>query len=215
MMRACVLVLALVGAAVGQLVQTGTLEAVVQQLSASVDELQAQVQELQSKVDSQGGNMGGSGGSTPTVAFMAQYSAENAVGVDQGAYVFDNAILNIGNGYDTNTGKFTAPVSGVYIIAVQLFTDGGDKEHPFADIKLNGDTLARLAFEENNGQEDSDSTTVTVQLQAGDEVWIQSEEGQAYHYWGGFHTFFTGTLVAANNAPDNLVEATTQYPVTF
>jgi len=209
---------ALVAVAAGQLVQTGNLETVVQQLGASVDELNAQVQELQSRVDKQGAQ-GGSGGSKPTVAFMAQYSVDNAIGVAQGPYVFDNAILNIGNGYNPATGEFTAPVSGVYIIAVQLFTDGGDPdgdtdpEHPFADIKVNGNTLARLAFEEGDGEEDSDSTTVTTQLRAGDKVWIQSDEGEEYHYWGGFHTFFTGTLVATDPQPD--VFQTTQAPVTF
>jgi len=186
--------------------QTDPLEAVVQQLSATVDELQSQVQSLQNKVDQ---SMQTSGGSRPTVAFMAQYSADNAIGVAAGPYVFDNAILNIGNSYDENTGIFTAPVSGVYLIAVQLFTDGGQSEHPFVDIKVNGNTAARLAFDEGNGQEDSDSTTITTQLQAGDKVWIASEENAAYHYWGGYHTFFTGTLIATTPA------STTQMPVTF
>ena len=67
---------------------------------------------------------------------MAQYSDATALGVAQGAYVFDNALLNNGNAYDTSTGIFTAPVSGVYQFSVQLFTNGGEQEHPFVDIKV-------------------------------------------------------------------------------
>ena len=62
---------------------------------------------------------------------------------------------------------------------------------------MNGNTLARQAFEEGQGQEDSDSTTVNIQLQAGDKVWVASEEGEEYHLWGGFHSFFTGVLITA------------------
>ena len=71
---------------------------------------------------------------------MAQYAADTALGVSQGPYVFDNVLLNNGDAYDPSTGTFTAPVSGVYLFAVQLFTNGGDKEHPFVDIKVSTPT---------------------------------------------------------------------------
>nr|KAG5709036.1 hypothetical protein BaRGS_004675 [Batillaria attramentaria] len=135
---------------------------------------------------------------------MAQFSNDNAVGPDSGPYVFDQVVYNDGNAYDASTGVFTAPYAGTYIFCAQLFTDGSVTEHPFVDIEVNGTTIARMAFEIGGGDtpdaaEDSDSTTVTVKLQAGDRVWVASEEGNSYHYWGQFHTFFSGALLRSDN----------------
>jgi len=160
--------------------------------------LQGRVQILENQLAAAGGNTGGSCCAKP-VAFLAQYNDFTAVGIANGPYVFDTAVLNTGNAYDTTTGIFTAPVSGHYILILQLFSNqAGDMEHPIVDIKVNGDVLARLGFEETPNEEDSDSTTVVAHLTAGDQVFVQSDEGDEYHFWGKFHSFFSGMLVSAD-----------------
>jgi len=175
-------------------IEPNPLESVVAQLSQTVEQLQATITGLQTQLEVQGRH----------VAFMAQFSDSNALGTDEGPYVFDSVIYNDGNAYDESTGIFTAPYSGTYIFSAQMFTDGSETEHPFVDIEVNNSTIARLAFENGGGetddaQEDSDSTTVTIKLQQGDRVWVQSEEGRIYHYWGQFHTFFSGALLRSDN----------------
>ena len=74
--------------------------------------------------------------SQPNVAFFAQFENDHATGSASEIYVFDSVILNNGNAYNAITGIFTVPVDGVYLIGLQLFTDGGASEHPFVDIKV-------------------------------------------------------------------------------
>merc|ERR1711872_871279 len=207
MMRTVIAVLLAVAVAtahtvVKRQIDTG-VDGVVENLAAAVDALQAQVTELTDRLNAQ--SEGGMAPSGSNIAFFAQYANDHATGQVSGAYVFDQVILNNGNAYDPSTGVFTAPVTGVYLIGVQLFTDGGETEHPFVDIKINSMTAARMAFDEATGQEDSDATMIIWQLQAGDQVYIASEEGMDYHYWGMYHTFFTGTLLAATPGGSGVV----------
>ena len=71
--------------------------------------------------------------------------------------------------------------------------------HPLLDIKLNGDILVRLAFDTSSSVretgEDSDFTTVSVKLQAGDKVWVESAGNHSHNMWGMYHTFFAGALL--------------------
>ena len=66
---------------------------------------------------------------------------------------------------------------------------------------MNGHTYVRLAFDaESNTMthgELSDSTSFSVKLHAGDEVWAESPES-ALNLWGIYHTFLSGALLYAN-----------------
>ena len=72
-------------------------------------------------------------------------------------------------------------------------------QRPLLDIKVNGDTRVRLAFdaapEEMAHGEDSGSTSFSIKLQAGDRVWVESFTDTTNNLWGNFHTFFSGALL--------------------
>ncbi|KAK7505879.1 hypothetical protein BaRGS_00003150 [Batillaria attramentaria] len=170
---------------------TDPLEAVVMQQSAELNQLKAELAALQTKVDSP--RRGFAGTLHRRVAFLVQAATDRTM-PQSSPYKFDQIILNDGNGYDATLGVFTAPYAGVYILALQVFVNVG--ERPMLDITVNGNVVSRMALDTRSlpVNDESDSTTVVVKLKAQDRVWVQSLTG-AYTYWGVFHTFFTGCLL--------------------
>lgn len=57
------------------------------------------------------------------VSFLAHAMATNT---ESGALVFTNTQHNLGNGYSTSTGKFTAPVKGIYHFTLNVLRNTGD-----------------------------------------------------------------------------------------
>ena len=49
--------------------------------------------------------------------------------------VFNNVLSNVGNGYDSTTGIFTAPRNGTYTLTLVTMATGG--EH-YAQLRVNG-----------------------------------------------------------------------------
>jgi hypothetical protein len=73
---------------------------------------------------------------TENVAFFAGLESNvNGVESDEDAR-FGNVITNIGNCYDPDTGRFRAPVDGVYQFHIAVAAQG---RHKVFNIKLRGD----------------------------------------------------------------------------
>jgi len=114
-------------------------------------------------------------------------------------------VWNTGGHYSTSTGKFTAPVAGVYYFEGQVMSTGHS----------NGDNIQdMLSLESNNGriaycrQRESYFSTVTnangyytnsvgssVRLSVGDTVWIQRHSSQNWSYSNRYYSYFTGWLI--------------------
>ena len=132
-------------------------------------------------------------------AFLAQFSASEAATPASGPFKFDLVVFNDGGHYDPSLGIFTAPYTGVYVFSAKFFTDGTQTTHPVLDIKVNGNTQDRMSFGKPSleiGREQSSHTTsVTLRLQAGDRVWVETYQNRVYKVYGLFHTFFSGALL--------------------
>ncbi|KAK7505861.1 hypothetical protein BaRGS_00003132 [Batillaria attramentaria] len=167
------------------------LETVLTQLSNKVNELEAQVaadknelSALRNKVDT----------IDRRVAFLVQIANDRGQVIPGHApYKFDQIVLNDGNAYDETVGVFTAPYAGVYMLAVQVFTEKG--ENPLVDIRVNNRVLTRMSLDTRglSDSEESDSTAVVTKLETGDKVWVEADGD--WTYWGDHHTFFSGALL--------------------
>ena len=63
-------------------------------------------------------------------AFSASRSKSKSLGPGE-IILFDKVWTNVGNGYNPNTGKFTAPKSGLYQISGTVMSESGKKLHVY------------------------------------------------------------------------------------
>ena len=138
---------------------------------------------------------------TTPVAFTAGLSKTlTNVGSDQ-HIVFDNVITNVGNAYLSSHGYFIAPVRGVYIFFVSLTNI---PEHSAsAALYKNGQWIGHVLAHgttSNSGMFVTSTLASTVQLEIGDEVWVQNRYSfsDVEEIDGGNWSYFTGHLVNAN-----------------
>jgi hypothetical protein len=71
-------------------------------------------------------------------------SRSNTTALSAGVVAFDNVFHNIGGHYNTSTGRFTAPVSGVYFISATGGKDSNSGAGWGFDIRRNGTTVSRI-----------------------------------------------------------------------
>uniref|UniRef100_A0A663F9X2 Elastin microfibril interfacer 1 n=1 Tax=Aquila chrysaetos chrysaetos TaxID=223781 RepID=A0A663F9X2_AQUCH len=81
----------------------------------------------------------GEPGSVPRIAFSAALSTQHA---EPGTVPFDQVLLNDGGAYDPETGTFTAPVSGRYLVSAVLTGHKGEKLE--AVLSRSNQGIARL-----------------------------------------------------------------------
>ena len=83
--------------------------------------------------------------------------------------VFSSVISNIGNGYSSSTGKFTATVNGTYSFTVQLCAV--NNYHVYLMLVLDGTSVTSFHdYEHDAGS--TFSTTVPLFLKQGQKVWV-------------------------------------------
>ncbi|XP_061167416.1 multimerin-2-like [Saccostrea echinata] len=102
--------------------------------------------------------------------------------------VFTEEIYNYGGGYDSSSGVFTAPASGVYVFFVSLTS----YEHSsvLVDIVVNGTSKVRARA--NGGRDTTDydyfeyqyqtgTNMVVTSLDRGKKVWVECHSGAGYY----------------------------------
>ena len=138
--------------------------------------------------------------STTNVAFTAGLSKSILHASAYQNIVFDHVHTNIGNGYDSLTGIFTAPFSGTYVFFTSILVYN-DREI-FCRIVVNGANIADTYGRGTDGRLDQGSQSVIVQLQKGHQVSVQNKVNDdaifgnqdLYSTFSGFllHATFSG-----------------------
>ncbi|XP_062620213.1 uncharacterized protein LOC134281794 [Saccostrea cucullata] len=94
--------------------------------------------------------------------------------------IFNKLVYSIGGGYDTSTGVFTSPVTGVFVFYVAVVSQ--ETTDLFLDIMLNGVAKVRtLSFVPTGTPISQTGTNIAVlHIQSGDRVWIKNHNGGGY-----------------------------------
>uniref|UniRef100_A0A8W8LVC3 C1q domain-containing protein n=1 Tax=Magallana gigas TaxID=29159 RepID=A0A8W8LVC3_MAGGI len=90
--------------------------------------------------------------------------------------IFNQVSLNEGKAYDTNSGKFTAPIDGVYFFSWGILTDNG--KYFVTEIVRNSIPVA-YNYTDGRGRQRGAGNIMTssnalIKMKKGDEVWIRT-----------------------------------------
>ncbi|XP_060592693.1 heavy metal-binding protein HIP-like [Ruditapes philippinarum] len=107
---------------------------------------------------------------TPTVAFKARLNVNTAV-VGGQTIVFPVFIFKEGDAYNPGTGKFTAPVSGVYMFSLAFCVYL--KETLTVSLMIEGTRYSTSLFYGDGGTGCSNSADTVAIVTAGKKVWVE------------------------------------------
>ena len=131
------------------------------------------------------------------VAFHAWNDSKTLHVEGGGAVILNYAVTNLGNAYDTTTGVFTAPVSGVYDFQASFL----GKHLPGAvwlSIILDGSIIARGISDSRHGHYDQCTMKAIVHVDAGSKVFLKNHLSGAVDLYDGTnsqYTTFSGFLI--------------------
>ena len=109
--------------------------------------------------------------------------------------IWQNIDYNIGNGFGENTGKFTAPVDGIYFFYSQSKTYGSKNAEIL--LQVNGSSKA-YARRDEDGEHDTVTVTAQYKLQKGDIVNVYFY-GYFYNPSNSNYAYFEGHLIRQIN----------------
>lgn len=107
---------------------------------------------------------------------------------------WDHVRVNTGNHFNVATGRFTAPVAGVYVIGYMFFTTSSGTTASRSGIGKNGVNFFSVGETVDRA---SGTHSVAVNLEAGDYISLQTQSSSynAYYHASGQHNVFWGYLI--------------------
>ncbi|XP_047241272.1 complement C1q tumor necrosis factor-related protein 3-like [Girardinichthys multiradiatus] len=107
--------------------------------------------------------------------------------------IYRTVITNVGNAYNQHTGIFAAPVAGVYYFTF-FYHAGGERIVSLALVKNNEVIMIAYDHKTSHDGADNGGNAAFLQLQQGDQVYMQLSENT--HVWGDSQiTTFSGALL--------------------
>ncbi|KAM3616677.1 uncharacterized protein V6R79_021583 [Siganus canaliculatus] len=113
--------------------------------------------------------------------------------------VYQHLFINIGGGYNQQTGIFTAPRSGVYSLSVTVYTARRVTGKTCASLLVNGNVVSTVMEKNIQDPEDSSTIVATVELKAQDQVAVSLLAGRAVCDQNSHYNTFTGFLLYATD----------------
>ncbi|XP_046361321.1 cerebellin-1-like [Haliotis cracherodii] len=126
----------------------------------------------------------------PAIAFTAKLSYNREL-QPLDTVIFDTTITNNGEGYNSETGKFTAPLSGSYYFFATVLSGYNTKVE--TAVIVNDKEVSRM-YSGAHDAHGSGSNAAVVNLRSGDSVWIRLlyQGGTHVH---GFYSTFSGFIL--------------------
>lgn len=120
---------------------------------------------------------------------------------DDKLILYKHVFINLGNSYNPATGIFTVPRSGVYSLALTVYSDAGSPGNTLAacaSLQVNGRVVAGPSEKNMQDQEDSATIVMAVHLNPGDRVSVNlpigcflCDDNSHYNTFSGFLLYAT------------------------
>ena len=124
-------------------------------------------------------------------AFSASRSQSKSLGPGE-IILFDHVWTNVGNGYNPNTGKFTAPKSGLYQISGTVMSAHGKYLNVYL-FKNDKQTVSLFAGLGNN----TGTVNIVLKLQKGETVYMKHHNNtETIHSTSSVYCVFSGFLIS-------------------
>lgn len=104
--------------------------------------------------------------------------------------LFDEVLINEGDGFKPYTGEFIAPVSGKYLFSVTIRAQY--HKQVSAELVCNGKILGRVTSGYGCIDKATASVTIAVELRRSDVVLVKQTAARSGDYHGNGYTTFTG-----------------------
>ena len=115
---------------------------------------------------------------------------------------YKHVSINLGDSYSTETGIFTVPRSGVYSLALTVYSDAGAPGNTLAacaSVQVNVQVVAGSKDRNMQDQEDSATIVMALHLNAGDKVAVNLPIGCFLCDDNSHYNTFTGFLLYATD----------------
>ncbi|XP_035694399.1 complement C1q-like protein 3 [Branchiostoma floridae] len=128
------------------------------------------------------------------VAFSATLRVRILNAPENTIVTFDIVHTNVGNAYNKTTGKFAPQVSGYYMLTYTGMTTSVVGSAYWSRLKKNGEEIVSL-YDRSNGDHISSCNSAILQLQPGDEVWVELDGRSSMWSDPGGYVSFSGFLI--------------------
>lgn len=107
--------------------------------------------------------------------------------------MFPHVVTDKGNVYNRSTGKFIAPIDGIYVFFVAVNAYGS--KQVYLEIVHNGSSKVRT-LTHSSASHMTGTNMAVLQIDKGDSVWVNRHSGQGYWTESVPISTFSGFLLA-------------------
>ncbi|XP_071501614.1 uncharacterized protein [Diadema antillarum] len=107
---------------------------------------------------------------------------------------FEHVFTNYGNHFDAYTGVYTVPAAGAYFFIFNIHMASTHK-NPYVKLMLNGKMQVSVHDYDNRDAFDSTSNSVILEVETGDQIWLQLDADNEVSSNSNRYTTFSGYLL--------------------